>query len=117
MRLAVWILAASLVLTACAGAEDLQAASQSYQQRRDYASLKLLSAHLKKGMSLAQVESLLGPADYSPSEGIYYYSSDKREFVKEFGRDTTVGAVLEFRNSNGTVTHRLESWTLMPIAE
>jgi hypothetical protein len=66
---------------------------------------------------LQKVEALLGEPDYSPSEGIYYFSSDRREYSKEAERELTIGLVVEFRDSDGKVTGRVESWRLGPIGE
>ena len=99
-----------------AHADDLAKASQSYKQRGDYASLRVITRHLAKGMSMREVEGLLGKADYSPTEGQYYYGSDRSEYVKEAEREIGITLVLEFR-SGGTLTGRLESWWLGPVGE
>ena len=93
--------------------------STRYQKTRSYRSLKVLVKRLKIGMRRSVVEGILGEAEYSPVEGQYYYSSDKRN-----AEGVTMGLVVEYRKtayrSDGihtTVTGKLESFTLMPIGE
>ena len=70
-------------------------------------------------MSQSEVEGVLGEAEYSPTEGQYYYSSDKRN-----ADGITIGLVVEYRKTeyrsddiHTTVTGKLESFTLMAIGE
>lgn len=117
MRKLAWFLIALLCLVGCANASDLDEAAQKYREHRDYASLSVVAGHLTKGMPRQEVEVLLGPPDYSPVAGTYFYSSDRREFSKEAGRELPTGLVVEFRDRSGKVTERLESWSLGPIGE
>lgn len=111
-----WVLFGLICLSACSVANDLLDVSRSYQQRRDYASLHVIADQLSKGMSQQKVESLLGPPDYSPTSGVFLYSSDRREFSKDAGRELPVGLILEFRVS-GKTTDSLQSWSLGVIGE
>ncbi len=107
-----------LLLTACAcHAQGLQEASSSYKANRDYASLAVLAAHLRTGMARTDVEALLGEADYSPIEGQYYYSSDRRELAPETGAEEPVGLVVEYRDEQGTLTEQLQQFELGRIGE
>jgi hypothetical protein len=92
-------------------------AGKNYRQHRDYPSLQMVTESLKKGMSRRFVESLLGEADYSPTDGVYCYSSDRMEYSEEAGREFVVGLIVEYRTESGKVTDRLESWQLGPIGE
>lgn len=93
--------------------------SVRYQKTRNYRSLKVLVRQLKIGMPRSKVECFLGEPDYSPVEGVYYYSSDKMN-----AKGITLGLVVEYRKTEyrrdqirTKVTGKLESFTLMPIAE
>jgi hypothetical protein len=69
-------------------------------------------------MTQAEVEQLLGPPDYSPIEGQYYYALSDRKTEE----GTPVGLIIEYRRINfrtgETVgSGKLESLTLGPIGE
>ena len=118
MRKAILISLALTFLANCATASDLSEASASYRRHQDFVSLQAVVQHLTKGMSRQSVEKLLGKADYSPGDGLYYYySSDKKEFSEEAQREFSVGLIVEYRDRSGQVTGRLESWELGPIRE
>jgi hypothetical protein len=70
-------------------ATALQRASAHYQERRDDPSLEVISHHLQVGMPRGQVTSLLGPPDYSPTDGQDYYSAadSKRVLVVDYRQD------------------------------
>lgn len=94
-------------------------ASQRYKRTRDYTSLKTLTGCLKLGMPQSEVESLLGEPDYSPIEGQYYYSSNRKNaegvilgLVVEYRKTTYGGAEIKIE-----ITGKLESFSLMPIGE
>lgn len=52
---------------------------------------------LRLGMSKAEVERHLGPADYSPVEGQYYFSTGGDCPLDDEGREASCGVVAEFR--------------------
>jgi outer membrane protein assembly factor BamE (lipoprotein component of BamABCDE complex) len=98
-------LAVLLVLAAsCAGA--LERASRRYKQDRDDASLETIVRSLHTGMSKTEVESLLGPPDYSPTDGQYNYSSSARNRI----------LVVDYRLDT-RVTDRLQQFDLMTTGE
>lgn len=93
--------------------------SALYKRSRNYASLRVLVKRLKVGMSQQTVERLLGEPDYSPIEGQFYYSSDRKN-----AGGVTIGLVVEYRKTeyrkdgiHTTLTGKLESYTLMAIGE
>ena len=91
--------------------------SARYQKTRNYRSLKVLVKRLKIGMPRSKVESILGEPDYSPVDGQFYYSSDKKN-----SRGVIIGLAVEYRKYVGTdtdmtVTGKLEWFRLMPIGE
>lgn len=116
----IWLLISiSFVLVACAG-QSVQQASASYKKNHDYASLEKIVANIDKGMKRAKVENLLGEPDYSPTEGQYYYSSDRRQTIEgpDHGvREVTVGLVVEYRDKNDNLTNELQDFKLGPIGE
>ena len=123
MLLLLFFVLTGIACTDCTGrdqeSEQVERAGSSYRIHKDYASLELISKHLHRGMSRSEVESLLGEADYSPIEGQYYYSSDRREAVgsgKEL-RYITVGLVVEYRDEQGELTGQLQSFWLGRIGE
>jgi outer membrane protein assembly factor BamE (lipoprotein component of BamABCDE complex) len=116
MRKLVMLISVFVACLACAGTIDQ--ASASYKRNRDFVSLEKITHRLRKGMTLAQVQDLLGPEDSSPTDGVYIYSSDRRQFLKDIGREATVVLIVEFRIENGAKeTSKLQSWEIMPIGE
>lgn len=113
----------SLLLASCnRQSDELERASHSYKAHRDYASLEIIHGHLRKGMVRSKVEELLGKADYSPIEGQEYYSSDRWERagnVKEQirQRNMPVGLVVDYRDEQGELSGRLQSFWLGRIGE
>jgi hypothetical protein len=77
----------------------------------------MLAHQLKKGMSPGQVEALLGAPDLSPTKGVYEYSSDRKELVKEAGGEMNVFLVAKFLDARSKVTNKLESWGFTPLGE
>ena len=67
------------LVAACAG--PLDRASARYKLDRDLESLVLLQKNLKHGMPRLEVERLLGAPGYSPTEGQFYYESNRRNHV------------------------------------
>ena len=107
--------AACFLLVGC-GPSALEQASRSYRANRDYASLETIHGQLTEGMDRAEVERLLGESDYSPTDGQFYYSSDRREAAG--GRDDVpVGVVVDYREESGAVTDTLQVFWIGPIGE
>jgi hypothetical protein len=114
----VFFFAALLTVCAC-HAKELQEASISYKTNKDYASLAVLAAHLRKGMARTEVEALLGEADYSPIEGQDYYSSGRREHKGSGKEQITlpVGLVADYRDEQDRLTKQLQTFWLGRIGE
>jgi len=92
-------------------------ASRSYRKQGDYASLVTLSNNLREGMSFKQVTALLGDDFYAPTDGQYYFGSDRDEWVDEAQRNCGSGLVLEFRDTSRELLGGLQSWGVGPICE
>ncbi len=114
-----WCLAfvVAAVLASIRCSDPVSRASDSYRKAHDYSSLSVLVGALRLGQPRAEVEKLLGPPDYSPIGGLFYYSSDRKT---EGG--TPVGLIVEYRVTDPRTgetreTGRLESFSLGPIAE
>jgi hypothetical protein len=93
--------------------------TERYRKTRDYKCLRALVKRLRLGMPQSGVEALLGEPDYSPIEGQYYYSSNRRAANGE-----TIGLVVEYRRIDArrdpmemTQTGKLEWFEVMPIGE
>ena len=109
-----------LLLVGCnTQAQELELASRSYKAHRDYASLAVVSMHLRKGMARTNVIDLLGEADYSPLAGQYYYSSDRRETIQHGKKEMQmpVGLLIDYRDEQGRVTEQLQKFLLGRIGE
>jgi hypothetical protein len=112
------ILLMCVFLAACSGdLSPLENASKSYKSDRNYRSLEILNKNILKGMPRKEVERLLGEPDYSPVDGLYYYSSNHAELSKEQGREVTVGLVVDYRDKKGVVTDTLQDFRMGPIGE
>lgn len=97
-------------------AGDLKDASSQYIENRNYESLEQLSNAIKTGMSKAEVEELLGEADYSPTEGIFYYSSDR--YIEHAKRPrTNIGLVVTYNTKSKQSLQVLKTHKLGPIGE
>jgi hypothetical protein len=106
------------MLVGCSGkASSLEDASDKYKKDKTYASLKIVYDKLSKGMPRKEVDSLLGDPDYSPIDGQYYYSSDKRIYDEDQDREVPVGVVVDYRNDKDEVTEILQEFSLGPIGE
>ena len=96
-------LAVLLVFAAsCAG--SLERASARYKKDREFASLETITRSLHTGMNKAEVEALLGPPDYSPTDGQGSYSSSERSRI----------LIVDYR-LNDQVTDRLQHFELMTV--
>ncbi len=90
---------------------------QKYRATEDYASLQLLAGRLKTGMSRKQTEALLRSPGHSPTDGVYMYSSDRKEFLAEARAEMRVYLVLYFTDSEDKVTDKLQEWGFEPLGE
>ncbi len=100
-----------------AGWSSVEKASVTYKRDKSYASLEIIAGGFFKGMRRAEIERQLGEADYSPTDGQYYYSSDRSVYVEEQDRKVTVGLVVDYRDENGITTETLQIFRLGPIGE
>jgi len=110
-----WALLGAICFAGSANADALADASRSYKEHGDYASLKLIAAHLREGMSRQEVEKLLGPPDLEPTSSQSYYSSDRREQPDWADRELWVTLVIAY--DGDAITARVESWLLGPVGE
>lgn len=114
-----FFMAVVFLLGGCAS-QSLQQASISYKTTKDYASLRIIHEHLALGMTRASVDNLLGEPDYSPIEGQYYYSSDRKEYPEDSAANRVkvpVGVVVNYRTEQGVLTDSLQTFWLGPIGE
>ena len=112
------ILLVSIFFVACSSnMEPLTAASNSYKQNKDYPSMKIIHESLSKRTLRNRVEALLGKPDYSPTEGLYYYSTTKTEFSAEQNSNVTIGLIVDYRDNNDAITQSLQQYSLGPIGE
>ena len=111
------ILLAALLTGCFATLSPLEEASASYKQNKDYASLEQLYQELFKGMQRKEVVRLLGEPDYSPIDGQYYYSTDRSNYSQEQKREVAAGLVIDYRDSNGYETEKLQEYWFGLIAE
>lgn len=80
--------------------------------------MAFLLSRIRLGMTRPEVEKLLGPHDYSPIEGHYYYALSGRKTEE----GTPVGLIVEYRRVNVSTgemveTGKLESLSRGPIGE
>ena len=106
------------LLTGClANYPSLEGTSDNYKRNRDYTSLEEIYSSFSKGVHNEKVIRLLGEPDYSPIDGQYYYLSDSSEYIEEQGRDAIIGLVVDYRNSNGEITEKIQNYWLGTISE
>jgi hypothetical protein len=98
-------------------ADGLDDARHKYAANGDHASLQVLASHLKKGMTRAQAEALLGSPDDEPVTGQLRYGTNRKEFVKEDGVEMFVYLVLDFRDSSDEPIDELQGWGFAPLGE
>lgn len=61
----------------------------------------LMPAKVKRvrlGMTWAELEAVLGSADYSPADGLFYFSTGGDCPLEDSGRQASCGVVAEFRD-------------------
>src|SRR5207245_1238273 len=104
MRRAILVLLSLAFALSCAS--PLESAIAKYRQNRDYQSLQVIERNLHEGMPRADVERLLGPPDYSPTDGQYVYSSNQHSRV----------LVVDYRRGDD-VTDRLQRFDLEEMGE
>jgi hypothetical protein len=82
---------------------------------------QLMPASVKRvrlGMSKAEVERILGKADYSPIEGQYYFSTGGECPLEDANRKAPCGVIADFRRcSDPVLTGSLQSCTWGGIGE
>lgn len=54
------------------------------------------------GMSKADLEAVLGPADYAPAEGLYYFSTGGDCRLDDEQRTASCGVIADFRRPDRT---------------
>ena len=118
MRLTLAVLVGMAHGLAGCGPTPVRDLSAHYREHQDYRSLRELVKCLNLGMSEKQVTAILGQPDYSPTDGIYYYSSDRE--VEYEGGTTCVGVIVEYHVSTGgkaAPIRTLEGWNFGPVYE
>jgi outer membrane protein assembly factor BamE (lipoprotein component of BamABCDE complex) len=103
---------AAVVWLAGAGPLPLPEASQCYKATRDLACLSAIASHLQTGMDRQEVERILGEPDYSPTDGLYYYSANEPN-----RGPSTKGLIVEYRDQFGAVTDELQEFSLERLLE
>ena len=107
-----------LMLVACTNTnESLTQYSKIYKKTKNYNSLEMIYNSLNMGDNRDKIENLLGEPDYSPIEGLYYYSSDKESYSDEQQRYVPVGVVLDYRGQDGIITNTLQKYSIGIIEE
>jgi len=100
----------------------LEDASAQYRETKSYSSLESISKQLRKGMARTEIEALLGKGNWYPNDLVVYFS-DKQEVTKNNPAredDDVLGnwvLFLDFKDVNGRMTERLQSWNLELIGE
>jgi len=106
------------ILVGCtSSASSVEDASKKYRSNKEYSSLEIIYRNLSKGMQRKDVENLLGKSDYSPINGLVYYSSNKSIFSTEQNRNVPAGLILDYRVDSGAVTENLQKFHLGVIGE
>jgi hypothetical protein len=95
----------ALVLAVACSAGSLEQASASYRRDRDCSSLRRIAAELG-GVSRARVEAWLGPAEFEPTPGQHYYSSERAD----------CSLVVDYRSA-GALTQSVQQVELGAIGE
>jgi len=94
---------------------EIEQASAKFKESGAIESLMVLLASLERGMSISEVENLVGKPTYSPVDGQHYYATDAYKRIGE--REIPLGLILDFRNDRSAPTGKLESIFFGPIGE
>lgn len=94
---------------------EIEQASAEFKESGAIESLMVLLASLKLGMSISEVENLVGKPTYSPVDGQNYYATDAYKRIGE--HEVPLGLILDFRNDRNAPTGKLESIFFGPIGE
>ncbi|HPF60130.1 MAG TPA: hypothetical protein P5149_13820 [Candidatus Competibacteraceae bacterium] len=94
---------------------EIEQASAEFKKSGAIESLMVLLIPLKRGMSILEVENLVGKPAYSPVDGQYYYATDAYKRIGE--REIPLGLILDFRDDRNALTGKLESIFFGPIGE
>jgi hypothetical protein len=94
---------------------EIEQARAEFKESGAIESLMVLLVPLKRGMSIAEVENLVGKPTYSPVDGQHYYATDAYKRIGE--REIPLGLILDFRNDRNAPTGKLESIFFGPIGE
>ena len=70
------------------------------------ANLEKLAEQLKQGMLKINVEKILGMPDYSPIDGLYYYSAKNSPSL-----------IIDYRNQQDEITNKLQLFWLAEVEE
>lgn len=94
-------MAVPILLTAILAACGNHPAARSCNLNAPEALAPPAALQVRTGMSLNELELLLGPASYSPSAGQYYFSTGGDCPLDEDGRTASCGLVADFRADRG----------------
>jgi hypothetical protein len=104
---------ASLLLALCVGACHGNTPSEGCSIEGPQQRLPEKVKRVRLGMTMSELEAVLGPAAYSPIEGQYYFSTGGDCPLQDSDRVASCGVVAEFRDysnsSDGTLTESLQS--------
>ena len=94
---------------------EIEQASAKFKESGAIESLMVLLASLERGMSISEVENLVGKPTYSPVDGQHYYATDAYKRIDK--REIPLGLILDFRDDRNALTGKLESIFFGPIGE
>jgi hypothetical protein len=103
----VFVIASVLTLGACQVTQDATG-SCTIEGPAELMPQKIKQVRL--GMLQSELKRLLGPADYSPTDGVFYFSTGGDCPIEEGERSAPCGLVVEFRDYNqDKVTETVQS--------
>lgn len=108
------LLLVGLSLHGCDAQLGVEQARESYAEQSDFASLEVLHSQLTKGMLRSEVEALLGQPTRSSVDGVYYYLSNQRGTNDP---RATQGLVVEYIDTHGKITDKLQSMWLGEVSD
>lgn len=103
--------------TCFANPADLETAGKNYRQHKDFASIEIINRTLSKGMPRRNIEKLLGTPDYAPTNGLFYYSTNKTVFDKTHNHKVNIGLIVDYRDKNSNPTETLQNFSIEQIGE